>query len=297
MRSRFVAAMTRTSTFKVSVPPTRSNSRCCSARRSFTCVESGISPISSRKSVPPSASSNRPSLRPTAPVKDPRSWPNSSDSRSVSLSAAQLTLMKAWSRLGDSSCSACAMSSLPVPDSPRMRTVALGRSRLLHQLENGLQFRRFADHPVQAEPLVDALSQRPRVALQTALLDGFGEKDEERLDRDRLGQVVLGARLHRLDRRLDLGERGHDDEDGVRPLLLSLPQEGEAVHLRHAQVGEHDTGRKIPEKLERLLAVLRLTDLVTLVGEKALERASRVLLVVDQQDPFRSHGRISTCEF
>ncbi len=74
--------------------------------------------------MPPSASSKRPSLRPMAPVKAPFSWPNSSVSRSVSESAAQFTLMNALSRRGDSSCSAWAMSSLPVPDSPRMRTVA-----------------------------------------------------------------------------------------------------------------------------------------------------------------------------
>ncbi len=74
--------------------------------------------------MPPSASSNRPSLRPIAPVNEPFSWPKSSDSRSVSDRAAQFTLMNGLSARGDSSCSAWAMSSLPVPDSPRMRTVA-----------------------------------------------------------------------------------------------------------------------------------------------------------------------------
>ena len=41
--------------------PTRSTSRVWSTRRSFTCVWSGISPTSSRKSVPRSAASKRPS--------------------------------------------------------------------------------------------------------------------------------------------------------------------------------------------------------------------------------------------
>ena len=49
------------------MPPTRSNSLSCSARRSFTCISIGISPISSRKSVPPLASSKRPGLLATAP--------------------------------------------------------------------------------------------------------------------------------------------------------------------------------------------------------------------------------------
>ena len=47
----------------VRVPPSRSNSRSCKTRSSFTCVAGGTSPISSRNSVPLSASSNFPGLR------------------------------------------------------------------------------------------------------------------------------------------------------------------------------------------------------------------------------------------
>ena len=82
-----------------------------------------VSPISSRKSVPPSASSNRPSRRSAAPVNAPFSWPNSSLSSSVSGSAPQLTAMNALPRREDRSCSAFATSSLPVPDSPWISTV------------------------------------------------------------------------------------------------------------------------------------------------------------------------------
>ena len=47
-----------------------------------------MSPISSRKSVPPSACSKRPRRVVCAPVKAPRSWPNSSDSsRSFGIAA------------------------------------------------------------------------------------------------------------------------------------------------------------------------------------------------------------------
>ena len=47
---------------RLASPPTRRTSRCSwSTRRSFGCSSSGSSPISSRKSVPPSARSKRPS--------------------------------------------------------------------------------------------------------------------------------------------------------------------------------------------------------------------------------------------
>src|SRR6266566_4243956 len=54
-RSRLVAATTRTSTGMASVPPTGIASRSWSTRSSLTWVAGDISPISSRKNVPPRA--------------------------------------------------------------------------------------------------------------------------------------------------------------------------------------------------------------------------------------------------
>ena len=75
--------------------------------------------------VPPAATSNRPGLDRTAPVKAPRSCPNSSLSNRGAGMAPQLTDTKAPGR-DDASWIARAMSSLPVPDSPRM---VIGTSR------------------------------------------------------------------------------------------------------------------------------------------------------------------------
>src|SRR6266480_990469 len=68
-RSPLVAAITCTSKVAACVAPSRLTSPLWSARRSFTWRTAGISAISSRKRVPPSASSNRPSLLAAAPVK------------------------------------------------------------------------------------------------------------------------------------------------------------------------------------------------------------------------------------
>ena len=115
--------MTRTFTEMGDTPPTRMNSRSSSTRRSFTCVAGGISPISSRKSVPVSASSNRPSRRSAAPVKAPFSWPNNSLSSRLSGSAPTFTAMNGLLRRFDSMWIARATSSFPVPLSPSMSTV------------------------------------------------------------------------------------------------------------------------------------------------------------------------------
>ena len=93
-------------------------------RKSLSCMGSDTSPISSRNRVPVSASSARPILRFTAPVKDPFSCPKSSLSISPSGIAAQFTEMKGLSARSEFFCMDFATSSLPVPDSPRIRTVA-----------------------------------------------------------------------------------------------------------------------------------------------------------------------------
>ena len=123
-RRWFVAARMRTFTRISFCPPTRWNSCCSSTRRSFVCVWGGISPISSRKIVPPWASSNSPLRESIAPVNAPFSWPKSSLSRSVSERAATLTGIKDLWRRRDSACIPRATSSLPVPDSPVTSTVA-----------------------------------------------------------------------------------------------------------------------------------------------------------------------------
>ncbi len=116
--------MIRTSTVTVLLSPRRLISPSWMARKSFAWNEGGVSAISSKKKVPPSASSKSPLREETAPVKAPRTCPKSSLSSSVSLMAAQFTLTKGrWSRI-ELAWMARATSSLPVPLSPVINTVA-----------------------------------------------------------------------------------------------------------------------------------------------------------------------------
>src|SRR5207253_1898183 len=96
----------------VRASPTRRTSPSCSTRKSETWSWRGRSAISSRRSVPPSASSKRPRLALTAPVKAPLAWPNSSLSMSCSGIAPQLTATKGRSARGERSCKARAFLGL-----------------------------------------------------------------------------------------------------------------------------------------------------------------------------------------
>ncbi len=82
------------------------------------------SPISSRKSVPPLASSKRPFRARTAPVNAPASWPKSSLSSKLSVRAPQLTETRGPFARGLAAWIAWAISSFPVPVSPSSRTGA-----------------------------------------------------------------------------------------------------------------------------------------------------------------------------
>jgi hypothetical protein len=105
------------------LPPTRRIVLSWIRRSSLTWRLGGSSPISSRKSVPPSAVSTRPGLFATAPVKAPRTCPNSSDSSRFSGIAPQFTAMNGLSLRSERSWIARATSSLPVPLSPLTSTL------------------------------------------------------------------------------------------------------------------------------------------------------------------------------
>src|SRR5690349_4446037 len=95
------------------------------ARSSWACRGSGSSPISSRNNVPPSASAKAPSRALVAPVKAPRSWPNSSLPASSDTMVVQSTTAKSpLSRRRSRSWISRAISSLPVPLSPITSTEA-----------------------------------------------------------------------------------------------------------------------------------------------------------------------------
>ena len=97
-----MAEMIRTSTGISLEPPILRKFRSSRKRSSFACIPTSMSPISSRNTVPPSASSKSPFLAVLASVKAPFSWPNSSLSRRVEGTAAQLMATNGFSARADS---------------------------------------------------------------------------------------------------------------------------------------------------------------------------------------------------
>ena len=123
-RPALVADTMRTSTSCSTVPPTGVKRWSWSTRSSLAWMSRGSSATSSRNSVPRSDSVSRPWRSRTAPVKAPRTCPNSSLASMSDVKVAQFTAWNGRFARGLSWCRALATSSLPVPLSPRMSTVA-----------------------------------------------------------------------------------------------------------------------------------------------------------------------------
>ena len=117
----------RTSTGMGRAAPTGWMVEVCRNRSSLVCSDKSISQISSRNSVPPSATAAAPGLSLSAPVKAPLRWPKTSDSSRSRGIAAQLSGTKGRRARFETPWIARAQTSLPVPLSPVMKTVAVER--------------------------------------------------------------------------------------------------------------------------------------------------------------------------
>ena len=178
-----------------------------------------MSPISSRKIVPLSASSNRPLRRDSAEVNAPRSWPNSSLSSRFSGQRRAVdgdrfpcaVLARIVDGLGDQ---LLAGAGLPLDQDG-----ALGPGDVADQLEDAVHPRVPADDVVEAVVLLELLAEPQDLVLQGPLLEGAVHHELQVGRVDRLGQEVVGPEPHRLDDPVDRAERrGHDRRDQQPPL-------------------------------------------------------------------------------
>src|SRR5688572_20348511 len=139
------------------------------------------------------------------------------------------------------------------PDQHRRRR----RGGLLDDLVDLAHARTAADHVAEAAVLAQLPAQDLYLAPRVLPLDDLVEQDLQPLRLDRLGQVVVGALLDRLDRRFN-GPLGGQDHHGVlAPVVLERAEQVEAAHPRHHEVADDDGRAEDGDPLEGFLAVSR----------------------------------------
>ena len=149
-------------------------------------------------------------------------------------------------RRSDSAWIRRASISLPVPLSPVISTVRVEPRDLLHQAHHGLHRRTRAGD----ELLVLGLhlrGQRLDAIAQVLSLAGVAHERPQRVVVELLGDVVIGAELHGLDGRLDVGDRRDHDHFDLVALLAHLPQQLEAADARQPDVEQHQVDARLTQ--------------------------------------------------
>ena len=196
--------------------------------------------------MPPSASSNLPRRRASAPVNAPFSWPNSSDSISSSGIAAQLTSTNGRSRRMERQVDRARHQLLAAAVLAVDQHAAVGRRGGGDLLAQRPDRRALAD---DLGALIETRAQGRVLALEPRVLEGAADRDQDLLEGERLLDEVVGAQARGLDRRLDRAVAGDHHDDGLRTRPLELGERLEAVHAVHPDVEEGQIGQLVGEEL------------------------------------------------
>ncbi len=101
---------------------------------------------------------------------------------------------------------------------------------------------------------------------------------------DGLRQKAERAALGRVDRVGDRAVRGQNDDAQARPAALQLFEQADAVHVVHAQVGDHEVGAKTHAGRERRGRALDRFDFVVLGAQPDRQEPEQARVVVDDED-------------
>ena len=141
--------------------------------------------------------------------------------------------------------------------------------------EHRLQRAARADNAIEVVDVLLGVAQVLDLVAQPPVLDRLGDLELHLLDFERLLHVVEGADFHRLDRRMDRAEGGHQDDRRIGLKRLGRAQHVHPVAAAHLQVAQHDVVLPLVELLDGDVAVRRFIDLVMRVGQRAHDTAPK----------------------
>ena len=144
---------------------------------------------------------------------------------------------------------AAAQSSLPVPLSPVIKTVADDGAALWMIRVDRLHRERTTDQPAEliaSEFLLEGLHRVGELAALQSVSHGHAQA----LARQRLDDEVKSPLAHRFDRGIDRALRGDDNHFRRKPALFDLAKDFDAVHVGEIDIQRHDIGRTVVELRE-----------------------------------------------
>ena len=208
--------------------------------------------------MPPSACTNLPICLRTAPVNEPFSCPNSSDSISSSGIAAQFTRTNGARARGERWWIRRATNSLPVPDSPTTRTVARdGATRAISSRSAFMS----ADSPSSGGSSSPPPFRRRFSSASFPRATAFCTCRSSFARFGRLVQEGVGAGLQARGGGELVAVPGEHHHRHVDVALAQVLEQTETVHARHLDVEQHGVRALAVDRVERREGVAGLAHL------------------------------------
>ena len=123
-------------------------------------------------------------------------------------------------------------------------------------------------------------------------LQGRADQRAQRIQSDRLGEVIEGAGLERRHRVLGAAVGGDDRHRCVRAARGDQADQLESVAVRQSHVGQAQRVSLLHHQPARLRQIRRHVDVEAHADQRELHQLAQVLLVVDDQDA--SHARAAS---
>jgi hypothetical protein len=166
------------------------------------------------------------------------------------------------------------------------------RGRLGDEAEDLLHARALADDLGEAGLVAQGRAQLAVLVLQPPLVEAVVQDVQDFLVLEGLGDVVVCALLHREQRRLHGGERGHHQHHQVGVVLAQLLQDLDAAHVRHHHVHDGGVERLLLGGRQALRPVLGHGHAIAGLCQERAQHVAHHLLVVDHEDAgVRGYGR------
>ena len=106
---------------------------------------------------------------------------------------------------------------------------------------------RVADDVAHGGAGAEAVAEQAGLDIKGAALGGAIEGGGELFEGEGLGEIVAGAGAHGLDRRVDGGEGGHHDDDGLRMVGADVFEEREAAAAGKLQIEQENVDGAVLE--------------------------------------------------
>ena len=143
-----------------------------------------------------------------------------------------------------------------------------------------------ADHAAEAALLAKLAAQFAQFAEGVLAFGRLAQQDFEPLHVDRFRQVVVGAFLDGFDRRFDGPLRRQQDDGEIAQLIAQHAQEGEAIHVRHDEIGDDDRRPEGRDLLERIFTVAGTFGVIAPGPDQFGQAVERAAIVFYDQHAF-----------